>query len=127
MFANQSKSSSKTRTSSPTWKVGRLCVRLRRLPTNIVNPVRVARSITAGYEARLARMRSTTGFHSGVIGFFKTSTTPSSLVASGTEAFTAPAMATINRDRLNLLTEVELETELLFKPPPPATLEVLGA
>ena len=37
------------------------------------------------------------------------------------------AMATINRDRQNLQTEVELETELLFKPPPPATLEVQGA
>jgi hypothetical protein len=33
------------------------------------------------------------------------------------------AMATINRDRENLQTEVELETELLLKPPPPDTLE----
>jgi 3-phenylpropionate/trans-cinnamate dioxygenase ferredoxin reductase subunit len=33
------------------------------------------------------------------------------------------AMATINRDRENLQTEVELETELLLKPPPPGTLE----
>jgi hypothetical protein len=37
------------------------------------------------------------------------------------------AMATINRDRQNLQVEVELETELLFKPPPLATLEVQGA
>jgi NADPH-dependent 2,4-dienoyl-CoA reductase/sulfur reductase-like enzyme len=37
------------------------------------------------------------------------------------------AMATINRDRQNLQTGVELETELLFKPPPLATLEVQGA
>ncbi len=33
------------------------------------------------------------------------------------------AMATINRDRQNLQTEVEMETELLLKPPPPITLE----
>lgn len=33
------------------------------------------------------------------------------------------AMATINRDRKNLETEVELETELLLKPPPAVTLE----
>jgi NADPH-dependent 2,4-dienoyl-CoA reductase/sulfur reductase-like enzyme/nitrite reductase/ring-hydroxylating ferredoxin subunit len=33
------------------------------------------------------------------------------------------AMATINRDRRNLLTEVELETELLMKPPPLITME----
>ena len=33
------------------------------------------------------------------------------------------AMATINRDRLNLETEVELETELLLKPPPLITIE----
>jgi hypothetical protein len=32
-------------------------------------------------------------------------------------------MATINRDRKNLETEVELETELLLKPPPAVTLE----
>jgi NADPH-dependent 2,4-dienoyl-CoA reductase/sulfur reductase-like enzyme/nitrite reductase/ring-hydroxylating ferredoxin subunit len=37
------------------------------------------------------------------------------------------AMATINRDRQNLETEVELETELLLKPPPPVTLEVAEA
>jgi apoptosis-inducing factor 3 len=33
------------------------------------------------------------------------------------------AMATINRDRDNLRTEVELETELLFKPPAEVTIE----
>ena len=33
------------------------------------------------------------------------------------------AMATINRDRQNLLAEVEMERELLLKPPPPVTLE----
>jgi NADPH-dependent 2,4-dienoyl-CoA reductase/sulfur reductase-like enzyme len=33
------------------------------------------------------------------------------------------AMATINRDRRNLETEVELETELLLKPPAPITVE----
>lgn len=33
------------------------------------------------------------------------------------------AIATINRDRRNLETEVELENELLMKPPPPITLE----
>jgi NADPH-dependent 2,4-dienoyl-CoA reductase/sulfur reductase-like enzyme/nitrite reductase/ring-hydroxylating ferredoxin subunit len=33
------------------------------------------------------------------------------------------AMATINRDRQSLETEVELETELLMKPPPPVTIE----
>ena len=33
------------------------------------------------------------------------------------------AMATINRDRKNLETEVTLETELLLKPPPPVTIE----
>jgi len=33
------------------------------------------------------------------------------------------AMATINRDRRNLQTEIELETELLLKPPPLITLE----
>lgn len=32
------------------------------------------------------------------------------------------AMATINRDRQNLETEVEMEKELLFKPPPPQTI-----
>jgi len=37
------------------------------------------------------------------------------------------AMATINRDRQNLEVEVELETELLLKPPPLATLEVQEA
>jgi len=42
-------------------------------------------------------MRSTTGFHSREIGFFNTSTTPSSLVASSTDAFSAPVMAIINR------------------------------
>jgi hypothetical protein len=36
-------------------------------------------------------------------------------------------MATINRDRENLQTEVELETELLMKPPPAITLETTGA
>jgi hypothetical protein len=34
------------------------------------------------------------------------------------------AMATINRDRRNLQTEVEMETELLLKPPPPVTVAV---
>jgi NADPH-dependent 2,4-dienoyl-CoA reductase/sulfur reductase-like enzyme/nitrite reductase/ring-hydroxylating ferredoxin subunit len=33
------------------------------------------------------------------------------------------AMATINRDRRNLETEVELETQLLLKPPAPITIE----
>jgi hypothetical protein len=33
------------------------------------------------------------------------------------------AVATINRDRESLRTEVELETELLLRPPPPLTLE----
>ncbi|HYS69720.1 MAG TPA: hypothetical protein VEM14_05720, partial [Gemmatimonadaceae bacterium] len=33
------------------------------------------------------------------------------------------AMATINRDHQNLQTELELETELLLKPPPVVTLE----
>jgi len=42
-------------------------------------------------------MRSTTGFHSGVIGFVNTSTTPNSLVALSTEALIAPAVAMINR------------------------------
>jgi len=37
------------------------------------------------------------------------------------------AMATINRDRQNLETEVQLETELLLKPPAPVTLEATGA
>jgi len=37
------------------------------------------------------------------------------------------AMATINRDHENLETEVELETELLLKPPPPVTLEAMEA
>ena len=37
------------------------------------------------------------------------------------------AMATINRDRRNLLAEIELETELLLKPPPLATLEAQEA
>jgi 3-phenylpropionate/trans-cinnamate dioxygenase ferredoxin reductase subunit len=37
------------------------------------------------------------------------------------------AMATINRDHENLETEVELETELLLKPPPPITLEAMEA
>jgi hypothetical protein len=50
-----------------------------------------------GLGGRLARRRSTTGFHSGVIGFFSTSTTPSSLVASSTDAFSGPAIAIINR------------------------------
>jgi len=36
-------------------------------------------------------------------------------------------MATINRDRRNLQAEVELETELLLKPPPIATLEAQEA
>jgi len=33
------------------------------------------------------------------------------------------AMATINRDRQNLETEVELETELLLKPPVDITIQ----
>ena len=33
------------------------------------------------------------------------------------------AVATINRDRMNLLAEVELETALLLKPPPLITIE----
>ena len=33
------------------------------------------------------------------------------------------AMATINRDRENLRAEVDMETELLLRPPPPVTLE----
>ena len=33
------------------------------------------------------------------------------------------AVATINRDRQNLQTEIELETELLLKAPPPVTIE----
>jgi hypothetical protein len=37
------------------------------------------------------------------------------------------AMATINRDRRNLQTEVELETELLLKPPPAVTVEAAEA
>ncbi|HCU10991.1 MAG TPA: pyridine nucleotide-disulfide oxidoreductase [Gemmatimonadetes bacterium] len=37
------------------------------------------------------------------------------------------AMATINRDRKNLETEVQLETELLLKPPPAVTLEATEA
>ena len=37
------------------------------------------------------------------------------------------AMATINRDRRNLQTEVEMETELLLKPPPPVTVEAVEA
>jgi apoptosis-inducing factor 3 len=37
------------------------------------------------------------------------------------------AMATINRDRRNLQTEVELETELLLKPPPAITVEAAKA
>jgi NADPH-dependent 2,4-dienoyl-CoA reductase/sulfur reductase-like enzyme/nitrite reductase/ring-hydroxylating ferredoxin subunit len=37
------------------------------------------------------------------------------------------AMATINRDRRNLQTEVELETELLLKPPPAITVEAAEA
>lgn len=37
------------------------------------------------------------------------------------------AMATINRDRRNLLTEIELETELLLKPPPLVTIEAQEA
>jgi 3-phenylpropionate/trans-cinnamate dioxygenase ferredoxin reductase subunit len=37
------------------------------------------------------------------------------------------AMATINRDRQNLETEVELEKELLLKPPSAVTLETAGA
>jgi len=41
-------------------------------------------------------MRSTTGFHAGVIGLFNTSTTPISLVASSTDAFNALEIAMIN-------------------------------
>ncbi len=37
------------------------------------------------------------------------------------------AMATINRDRRNLQTEVEMETELLLKPPPAVTVEAVEA
>jgi len=37
------------------------------------------------------------------------------------------AMATINRDRRNLQAEVEMETELLLKPPPAVTVEALEA
>jgi NADPH-dependent 2,4-dienoyl-CoA reductase/sulfur reductase-like enzyme len=37
------------------------------------------------------------------------------------------AMATINRDRRNLQTEVEMETELLLKPPPAVTVEAMEA
>jgi NADPH-dependent 2,4-dienoyl-CoA reductase/sulfur reductase-like enzyme/nitrite reductase/ring-hydroxylating ferredoxin subunit len=37
------------------------------------------------------------------------------------------AMATINRDRRNLQTEVEMETELLLKPPPSITVEAVEA
>jgi 3-phenylpropionate/trans-cinnamate dioxygenase ferredoxin reductase subunit len=36
------------------------------------------------------------------------------------------AMATINRDRQNLETEVELARKLLLKPPPPVTVETAG-
>jgi len=36
-------------------------------------------------------------------------------------------MATINRDRENLVAEVEFETELLLRPPPPVTLEAAEA
>ncbi|HYU52964.1 MAG TPA: FAD-dependent oxidoreductase [Gemmatimonadaceae bacterium] len=36
------------------------------------------------------------------------------------------AMATINRDRQNLETEVELATKLLLKPPPPVTIKAAG-
>ena len=35
-------------------------------------------------------------------------------------------MATINRDRKNLETEVELATKLLLKPPPPVTIQAAG-
>jgi hypothetical protein len=41
-------------------------------------------------------MRSTTGFHAGVIGFLNTSTTPISLVASSTDAVNAGEIAMIN-------------------------------
>lgn len=37
------------------------------------------------------------------------------------------AMATINRDRRNLQAEVEMETELLLKPPPAVTVEAVEA
>jgi hypothetical protein len=37
------------------------------------------------------------------------------------------AVATINRDRDNVVAEVEFETELLLRPPPPVTLEVAKA
>ena len=37
------------------------------------------------------------------------------------------AVATINRDRRSLLAEVELETELLLKPPPLVTIEAQEA
>src|SRR5258705_12030217 len=45
-------------------------------------------------------MRSTTGFHAGVIGFFNTSTTPISLVASSTDAFNTPEIAMISSSGL---------------------------
>ena len=47
--------------------------------------------------ARLARMRSTTGFHADVAGFFNTSTTPIFRVASSTDPFSAPEIAIISR------------------------------
>jgi hypothetical protein len=37
------------------------------------------------------------------------------------------AVATINRDRDNVVAEVEFETELLLRPPPPVTLEAAEA
>jgi NADPH-dependent 2,4-dienoyl-CoA reductase/sulfur reductase-like enzyme len=37
------------------------------------------------------------------------------------------AVATINRDRDNVVAEVEFETELLLRPPPPVTLEATEA
>jgi NADPH-dependent 2,4-dienoyl-CoA reductase/sulfur reductase-like enzyme len=37
------------------------------------------------------------------------------------------AMATINRDRENVVAEVEFETELLLRPPPPVTLQATEA
>ena len=37
------------------------------------------------------------------------------------------AMATINRDRDNVVAEVEFETELLLRPPPPVTLQATEA
>jgi NADPH-dependent 2,4-dienoyl-CoA reductase/sulfur reductase-like enzyme/nitrite reductase/ring-hydroxylating ferredoxin subunit len=40
---------------------------------------------------------------------------------------TRRAMATINRDRENLVAEVEFETELLLRPPPSVTLEAAEA